>query len=54
MEYEVQDIRIYTNTKHRCRVNQHLINLKLENVSINKILVTEFVAVKVSQNLNFM
>ena len=38
----------------RYRVNRHLIVLKLESVSINKVLVTEFVAVKVSQNLNFI
>ena len=38
----------------RYRVNQHLIILKLDSVSIKKILVTEFVTVKVSQNLNLM
>ena len=36
------------------RVKQHLIVLKLDSVSINKILVTKFVTVKVSQNLNVM
>ena len=34
------------------RVNQHLIILNLHSVSIYKILVTEIIAVKVSQNLN--
>ena len=36
------------------RVNQHLIVLNIESVSINKVLVTEFISVKVSQNLNLM
>ena len=36
------------------RVNQHLIVLNLGSVSINKVLVTEFNTVKVSQNLNLM
>ena len=36
------------------RVKQHLIVLKLDSVSINKIIVTKFVTVKVSQNLNLM
>ena len=36
----------------RYRVNQHRIVLKLDIVSINKILVTKFATVKVSQNLN--
>ena len=38
------------------RVKQHLIvmKVKLNSVSINKFLVTKFVTVKVSQNLNLM
>ena len=36
------------------RVKQDLIVLKLDSVSINKILVTKFVTVKVSHNLNLM
>ena len=36
------------------RVNLHLIVLNLYSVSINKIIVTEFITVKVSQNLNLM
>ena len=36
------------------RVKQHLIVIKIDSVSINKILVTKFVTVKVSQNLNVM
>ena len=36
------------------RVKQHLIVLKLDSVSVNKILVKKFVTVKVSQNLNVM
>ena len=38
------------------RVKQHLIvmKVKLNSVSINKSLVTKFVTVKVSQNLNLM
>ena len=38
----------------RYRVNQHLIVINLDSVSINKILVTEFITVKVSQNINLM
>ena len=34
--------------------NQHLIVLNIGSVSINKLLVTEFITVKVSQNLNLM
>ena len=36
------------------RVNQHLIILNLYSVSIRIILVTGFITVKVSQNLNLM
>ena len=36
---------------HRYWVSQHLIVLNLYNVSINQVLVTEFIAAKVSQNL---
>ena len=36
----------------RYRVNQHLIVLNLYSVSISKILVTEFITMKVGQNLN--
>ena len=36
------------------RVNQHLIVLNLYSVSINKILVMEFITVEVSQNLNLI
>ena len=48
-----------TTTKHKWymrkyRVKQDLIVLKLDSVSIKKILVTKFVTVKVSQNLNLM
>ena len=35
-------------------VNQHFIVLNLYSVSIDKILVTEFITEKVSQNLNLM
>ena len=38
----------------RYKVNQHLIVPKLESISISKVLITEFAAVKVSQNLNFI
>ena len=38
--------------KHKLK--QHLIVLKLDYVLINKILVTKFATVKVSQNLNLM
>ena len=38
----------------RYRVNYHLIVLNLGSVSISKGLVTEFITVKVSQNLNLM
>ena len=37
-------------TRHR--VNQHLIVLNLDSISINKILVTEFITVKVSTQRN--
>ena len=36
------------------RVNRHLIILNLCNVSINEILITEFIFVQVSQYLNLM
>ena len=39
---------------YRYRVKQHLIVLKLDSVSVNKILVPRFVTVKVLQNLNLM
>ena len=47
------NISVYTNLKHKLymckyRLKQHLIVLKLDSVSINKILVTKFVTVKVS------
>ena len=38
----------------RCRVKQHLIVPHLYSVSINKILVAKFMAVRVSQNLNYV
>ena len=38
----------------RCRVNQYLIVLNLYSVSVSKVLVTEYITVKVSQNLNLM
>ena len=55
----MQNIWIYTNLKHtlymcKYRAKQDLIVLKLDSVSINKILITKFVTVKVSQNLNLM
>ena len=37
---------------NRHRVNQHLIVLNLDSISINKILVTEFITVKVSTQRN--
>ena len=52
-EVDMQNIYIYTSLKHTC-VNQHLIVLNLYSVSINKILVTEFIPAKVSRNLNLM
>ena len=36
------------------RVKQHLKVIKIDSASINKILVTKFVTVKVSQNPNVM
>ena len=45
------DPKIYME---RWRVKQDLMVRKLDNVSINKIVVTKFVTVKVSQNLNLM
>ena len=38
----------------RYRLNQHLIVLNLNSVSINKTVVTEFIIVKVSPNLRLM
>ena len=56
---DVLNISAYTNLKHtwymyKYSVKQNLIVLKLASVSTNKILVTKFVTVKVSQNLNLM
>ena len=54
---DIQNIWVYTKLKHTCvnhTVNQHLIVLNLHSVSINKFLVTEFIALKVSQNLNLV
>ena len=50
---------VYANLKHtwymrNYRVKQHLIVLKLDSVSVNEILVTKFVTVKVSRTLNLM
>ena len=51
----LQNICIRTNLKHTC-VGKGQVNivLNLYSVSINKILVTEFITVKVSQNLSLM
>ena len=38
----------------KSKVNEHLIFLDLYSISINRILVTEFMNVKVLQNLNLM
>ena len=38
----------------KSNVNEHLIFLDLYSISINRILVTEFMNVKVLQNLNLM
>ena len=38
----------------RYRVKQNLIVLKLDSISMNKVLVTEFVTVKVLKNLNLI
>ena len=38
----------------RYGVKQHLIVLNLTNVSVNKIIDTEFINVEVSKNLNLM
>ena len=51
--WDILNFSVYTNLKHtryicKYRVKQHLIVLKLESLSINKILVTKFVTVKVS------
>ena len=58
---DILNISVYTNLKHtwymrEFRVKQHLIvmKVKLNSISINKFLVTKFVTVKVSQNLNLM
>ena len=42
------------NIHDRHEVNQQLIALKLDSVSISKVLVTEFATVQISQNLNLM
>ena len=54
---DILNISVYTNLKHswymcKYRVNRYLIVLKLDHVSINKILVMKFVTVRVSYNLN--
>ena len=56
---DILNISVYTNLKHtwymcKYRVKQYLIVLKLDCVSINKILVMKFVTVRVSYNLNLM
>ena len=56
---DMQKIWIYTNLIHiwymcKYRVKHHLIVLKLDSVSTNKILITKLVTVKVSQNLNLI
>ena len=56
---DIQNIWTYTNLKHtwymcKYRIKQGLIVLKLNSASINKILVTKFLTLKVSQNLNLM
>ena len=38
----------------RYRINQQLIVLKLDSVSVNKSIAPEFITVKVSQDLKFM
>ena len=38
----------------RYRVKQNLIVLRLDSISMNKVLVTEFVTVKVLKNLNLI
>ena len=57
--WDILNISGYTNLKHtwymrKYRVKQCLIVLKLDCVSINKILVVKFVTVRVSYNLNLM
>ena len=64
MECETQEneagytkkLKLYLLKVYMCRyrVNQHLIVLNLYSVPINKILVKEFITVKVSLNLNLM
>ena len=49
-------LNLYLPKTYMCRymINQHLIVLNLGSASINKVLGTEFITVKVSQNLNLM
>ena len=49
-------LNLYKPKTYLCRymVKQHLIVLNLHSVSVNKVLVTEFITVKVSQNQNLM
>ena len=49
-------LNLHWSKTHMCRykVIEQLIVLKSDNVSSKKILATEFVTLKVSQNLNFM
>ena len=51
-----KNLNLHSPKTYMCkyRVNQHLIILNLGNFSINKVLVTEFITVKLSQNLNLM
>ena len=56
---DILNISFHTNLKHtwymcKYRVKQYLIVLKLDCVSINKIIVMKFVTVRVSYNLNLM
>ena len=52
----IENIWIHTNLNHifRYSANQHLIVINLYSDSINKSLVTDFMTVRVSQNLSLM
>ena len=53
-EFSVCEFSCYQTYICRYRINQHLITLKLDSVSINKSIAPEFATVKFSQDLDLM
>ena len=53
-EFSVCEFSCYQTYICKYRINQHLIALKLDSVSINKSIAPEFATVKFSQDLDLM